>query len=351
MSDKLPQQPQNEEVDLGQLFNAIGKLFEKLFAFIGKILKSTFSIIIYALKPFVNNFKLIAIVLMAATLIGFIVDKVNKPIYHSDMLVRPYFDSKYQLANNVDYFNALISSDNVSELSRIFEIDTIDAKELISFEIEIGPETQNDLLIEYDNYISSIDSLLADDVTFDDYVLNRDILAGTIFSIKAKSHKMDIFKSLEKGFVNTFENEYSKKLKRVRDSSLLIKKESHRRELQTIDSLQKTYLEIMKYESKNANQSITGPSGLFPLMQERTKTREYDLFKEESTIREKLRVLDVTLIEESDFYAILSRFEDVGAQENILFEKLSVILPLLALTLLISVFILFNIFKFIKNYE
>ena len=40
MSENLPKNSQNEEVDLGQLFNAIGRLFEKIFSFIGRIFKS-----------------------------------------------------------------------------------------------------------------------------------------------------------------------------------------------------------------------------------------------------------------------------------------------------------------------
>lgn len=350
MSEKLPENNPNEEVDLGQLFNAIGRLFEKLFAFIGKVLKIIFNTIIYAFKPVVNNVKLIAIIVMIAGIIGFISDKLKDPIFYSDMLVKPYFDSKYQLANNVDYFNALIDSENLEELSRIFEIDTSLAKELVSFEIEIGPETQNDLFIEYDEYIGSIDSTLADDVTFDDYVLNRDILEGKIFSIKAKSYKADIFQNLEKGFINTFENDHSKKLKKIRDSSLLVKKATFNKELEKIDSLQKTYLQIIKSESENGASNISTNSFL-PIMQERTKTREYDLFQEELKIREKLRNLDETLIEESDYFDILSRFEEVGTKEFSFQETYTFMIPILSIAILASVYILLSIFKFIKNYE
>ena len=350
MGEKKPENSQNEEVDLGQLFNAIGRLFEKLFAFIGSLFKGLFKALIYALKPVVNNFKLIAIVVMAAGALGFVYDTFKDTVYYSDMLVKPYFDSKYQLANNIDYFNALINSENTSELSRIFDIDTLDAQDLISFEIEVGPETQNDLLIEYDEYISSIDSTLANDVTFEDYVLNRDILAGAIFSIKAKAYKADIFQSLENGFIRTFENEYSKKLKKLRDSSLLVKKMGHERELRKIDSLQKTYLEIIKFESENGSSNIS-PNSFLPIMQEKTKTREYDLFQEELRIREKLRALDEALIEESDYFDILSGFEDVGTKETAIGENYTFVFPLLSLALLAGIYILLSIFKFIKNYE
>ncbi len=110
MSDKLPQQSESEEVDLGQLFNAIGRLFERFFAFLGKILKGIFSGIIYLIKPFVINFKLVLGVLAASAILGFVVEKLEQPVFYSDMVVKPYFDSKYQLSNNIDYFNDLISS-------------------------------------------------------------------------------------------------------------------------------------------------------------------------------------------------------------------------------------------------
>lgn len=352
MSDKLPQETNNEEVDLGQLFNAIGRLFEKLFKFIGSVFKGIFSAIIVSLKPIVNNIKLVAVILMLAGVTGFIADKFQPDIYISDMLVKPYFESKYQLSNDIDYFNALISSNNYTELARIFDIDTTDAKELIDFEIEIGPETQNDLIVQYDEYISSIDSTLAKDISFDDYVLNRDILAGTIFSIKARSYKRDIFKSLEKGFDSTFINDYSIRAKAIRDNSVLARRQSYINDLKNIDSLQTLYLEVLKEESESQNGGLTlGSNSIFPVMSEKSKTREFELFQEELKIRNKIRELDETLILESEYYDVLSRFEQVGTRESKLQDKFSVILPLLAFGILVVTFLFVKVFKFVKEYE
>ncbi|MBV7269151.1 hypothetical protein [Winogradskyella luteola] len=350
MSDKLPNSQPNDEIDLVQLFKYIGKAFEMFFRFIANIFKTIFSAFVYSLKPLVNNFKIVSITIMIAAVTGVIIDSYKPSVYMSDMLVKPYFESKYQLANDIDYFNALISSNNHSELANKFQIDTTDAKELIGFEIEIGPETQNDLIIQYDEYISSIDSTLAIDITYDDYVLNRDILAGKVFSIIAKSHKKDIFKSLEKGFINTFENDYSKKLKRLRDSALYSEKLSYQKELMNIDSLQNLYLNVLKTESENGKLNL-GSGTLFPLIQEKTQTREYDLFQEELKIRGKLRVLDEKLIVESDYYDILSGFEEVGTKESNIQNKSSIIFPILALALLVLAFIFLKVFKFIRDYE
>lgn len=350
MSDKLPQPHHDEEVDLGQLFNAIGRLFEKLFSFFGRIFKGLFLIIIYGLKPIVNNFKLVAIVLMASCVIGYVIDKLNKPTYKSEMLVRPYFDSKYELAKNVDYFNALISSENAKELSLIFEIDSTDAKELLGFDMKIGPETPNDLLLEYNQYLKSLDSSLADDITYDKYVKNRDILSGTIFSISAMAYKNDIFTSLEKGFVKTFQNSYSEKVKLIRDKGISIKMRAYQQELVRIDSLQKIYFQVIKAESENSNANL-GVSGLLPLTKEKTVTREYDLFREQLKIRDSLMTFEDQLVKENDFYDILSGFEEVGSIDRDLTSRYSIILPAIVFTMMIFTYLLFKAFKFIKDYD
>ncbi|WP_412559600.1 hypothetical protein [Winogradskyella sp. MIT101101] len=351
MSDKSPHKPQDEEIDLGQFFNAIGNLFEKLFSFIGKIFIGLFSALIFALKPLVNNFKLVAIVLMTTAILGFTIEKFKDPVYVSDMLVRPYYDSKYQLSNNVDYFNALISSENYKELSNIFEIDSLTtAKQLIGFEIEIGPETQNDLLKEYDDYIKSLDSTLAVEVAYEDFIENRDILAGSIFSIKAKATSNDIFPSLEKGFIKTFENEYSQKLKTRTDSIRAVKKLYYIEELRRVESLQETYMEIKKNESEKGEVKL-GAEGFIPLVQEKTETKEFELFQEELKIRSSLRTLEEETLEEGEYYDILSSFEEVGTLEADIIDKYSLTFPTLALLVMIIVYSIFKTFKFIKEYE
>ena len=191
---------------------------------------------------------------------------------------------------------------------------------------------------------------MAEDISFEDYIENRDILAGKLFSIKAMASSNDIFPSLEKGFVKTFENEYSKKLKKIRDSTILIRKANYERELKRVDSLQRVYLNILQKESDKDQLSI-GANGLFPITQERTKTREYELFKEEIEIRQAIRALDEKLIEESDFYDILSSFEEVGAIETNILKRHSIIFPALAFVFLIILFVFIKVFNFIKKYE
>ena len=350
MSEKLPQQPENEEVDLGQLFNAIGNLFQKLFNFIGSIFKGIFSAIIFVIKPLIENFKIISVVVILAAILGFVYEKIKEPIYYSDMVVRPHFDSKYQLSNNIDYFNSLISSKNLTELSNIFEIDTLKAKNLLSFKLEAGPQTQNDLFIEYDEYVMSVDTSLVDELSYKEFINNRDLLSGSIFAITVKSLKNDIFSDLEEGFRKTFVNDYSKHKKKVRDTMAFIQRETYLRELASLDSIQRTYLEVIKNESEKSKLSL-GLGSVIPLQEEKTATKEYELFLKEQEIRRALNLLNQTIAEENTYFDVLSGFDKVGIQDKSLLRRYSILYPILALILITLGFLAVKAFKFIKDYE
>jgi hypothetical protein len=350
MSDKQPIDSQTEEVDLGQLFNAIGRLFEKLFAFIGRIFKGIFSLIIYALKPFVVHFKIVAPILVLAAILGYVYDILKAPVYVSDMVVRPYFDSKYQLNNNIDYFNSLISTKNLTELSNIFEIDTAKASQLLGFKLEAGPETQNDLFLEYDEYLKSVDTSLVDELSYIGFIQNRDLLSGGIFTIEAKALKADIFNSLEEGFKKTFENEFSTRLKARRDTIAQIERQTLTTQLRRLDSIQMTYLRVIENESKKGDLSL-GIEGLIPLQEEKTTTKEYELFREEQKIRRALQNLEQELAEENTYFDVVSGFDRVGEKDKSLEQRFTLIFPLLALVLMSLIILASRTFTFIKNYE
>ena len=76
MSKNTNSTPQNDEVDLGQLFKIIGQLFKSLFNFFKSILNDLFRVAIYSLKPFVNNIKMVSAILIIAALNWFFFRKI-----------------------------------------------------------------------------------------------------------------------------------------------------------------------------------------------------------------------------------------------------------------------------------
>lgn len=351
MSNNLPeQQKTSEEIDLVVIFNMIGNAFAKLFKFVGSILKSVFSVFVYALKAIIKNYKIVAISMLLAAIIGYIFEKTKPDVFESQMLVKPYFDSKFQLVNNIKFYNALIGEKDYHQLTEIFSIDEVSAEKIIEFEINPGPETENDKILQYDNFLKSLDSIRAQEISFDDFVENRSIYSGEFFEINVKSYKKDIFRSLEDGLNSTFTNTYSKKKMEKRDSILSIKKERILSSLNKIDSLKNVYIDVMKEESKSKDGSYTTKDGM-SFIQEKTKTKEFELLDKEISLREELSSLEAQKVEEDVFFDTLSSFQDVGAKYTSVIERYSIIFPILTFILLCIIYLSVRIVKFVNAYE
>lgn len=348
--DSLSQQPQPEEEDLGQLFNAIGKLFERFFNFIGSIFEYIFSIIIVSSKAIIENFKMILIVVLVMAGIGFGLEQMVPPRYDATMLVRTYFDAKYQLHTNLNYYNALLRDKNYSVLANIFNIDEELVKEIIEFELNKGPESDNEKLRQYDSFVRSLDSVRAQEVSFKDFIDNRDIFAGDIFEIRVESTRKDIFKSLEEGVYNSFNNLYSVNRMQQRDSMITIRRANILQSIAEIDSLQNVYINVLEEESQSTKARISLGDG-FPLQQEKSNTKEYQLLNKEIELRDELRRLDEEKVEEDEFFKVVSTFQEVGNKVDKLTLKYSLVFPVLAFILLCLVFLTKNYIRFVKNYE
>ena len=93
-----------------------------------------------------------------------------------------------------------------------------------------------------------------------------------------------------------------------------------------------------------------GLGGMFPLQQERTPTREYELFQEELKVRQAIINLDRELIEESVYYDVLSGFEEVGNEVKEISNKYSLILPALVFIVMALVYVFYKMFNFIREY-
>lgn len=351
MSNNSSNHQNNEEVDLGQLFNAIGRVFDRFINFITSIFKSIFTVIIYLIKDVILNFKLIVGVLLLAGIAGFTIEKIKPPVYNSEMLVKTYFDSKYQLVTNINYFNALLADKDYTTLSEIFKLENEEsAAQLVNFEIEAGPETENDRIVQFDEFVKSIDSIRAQEITYDDFIENRDIHSGNFFIIRVESYQKDIFTSLEQGLNTSFDNAYSTKKMEKRDSMLAIQKQNLEASIEEVKQLQQIYISVLEEEAQSTKASIALGEG-FPLQQEKSETKEYQLLNQEIKLRDELRKLEEQKIEENVFFDVISGFQLIGNQADDILKKYSLVFPAIAFILLVLVYFSRKTIKFVLNYE
>jgi hypothetical protein len=351
MSENMQPQNNSEEVDLGQLFKLIGNAFDRFVNFIASIFKWLFSVIIYVLKAIVINIKIILIVVIIASILGYVLDKYKPKVYSSQMLVKPYFDSKYQLFNTIDYYNALIGNEDFSTLSKIFEIDEQEVKEIINFEVKMGPETENERILEYNEFLKFIDTTSSAEISYDSFINNRSIYSSDLFEIEVSSFKKDIFSKLEKGIGESFTNKHSEKMMKKRDSLISIQKENIRQQLDEVAGLQDVYIKVLEEESKSSSTEISfGGEGL-SLNKDKTQTREFDLLNRELQLRNELKTLDELKLEEDVIVDVVVSFQEVGNRKLEWYEKYSIIFPVTAFILLCVLYLLSKAVTFVKHYE
>lgn len=338
-----------EEVDLIVFFNYIGDLFNKLIAFVNSIFKVLFSIFIGLFRTFFKSWKIVVSVILLALVLGYVAEKANPKVYSAKMLVEPYFDSKYQLVTNIEYYNALIASNNLTEIKSIFNIDQKTAESVIGFDISPGPETENDRKLQYVEFVKKVDSTSGVTFTYDDFIENRSIFSGRLFDISAYSRQDDIFPKLEGGITSAFTNEFSNNARKRRDTLLLIQKQNLKEQLKQIDSLQAIYIEVLQTESKKTNSKAD--FGGLSFSKEKQTTKEYDLFLKEQEIRDQLKAIDSQKVQEDEMYDVISSFQQVGNLVHPWSKRYLLIFPVLAFLLLCGFFFAKQFIQFTLNYE
>ncbi|MEY8849465.1 hypothetical protein AB9K26_11645 [Psychroserpens sp. XS_ASV72] len=350
MTENTPEKVKEDEIDLIVFFRLVGNFFSKIYDFFKSIFKSILSVLVFLLKTLIDNIKLIAISLVIAACIGYFLEKVRTPIYYSSMFVKPYFDSKYQLVNNINYFNALIENEDFDGLAEIFTIETDDAKMINKFEIAIGPESENEKIKQYDTYLKSLDSIRAQDISYDDFIENRNIYSSDFFEISVEARKKNIFKNLEGGLNDSFKNTYSEKKMKKRDSLIYIQKQSVISSIKSVDSLQQVYIKVLEEESKSTNATISLRDGL-SVEPEKSRTKEFELLNKELALRNELRLLDEKKIEEDVFFDTVSGFQEVGSIKDSFFQRYSVVFPALTFIVFCLIFLASRTLIFVRNYE
>ena len=351
MSKELqPEKNNKEEVDLIVFFNLIGNTFNKILDFIKSIFVGIYGLFIGIVKAVLENIKIILAVAVVAIVIGYVLDTQKEKIYYSEMFVVPKFQSKYELINSIKYYNSLIAVRDTEELTSQFGINEKEAKSLISFEVEIGPESKNEQLESFNGFLKTLDSTTKTKITFEDYIANRNIYTASVFLLRARSHNYKIFKKLEGGLSKSINNVFSDIEKKKRDSVLILEKENLELSLVEVRKMKDAYLDVLQKESeKNIVSSNLGSSLGFQV--EKTNTKEDQLLAKELDILKQLNALKKELVVNDEIFEKISSFKEKGLLEDVWYKKYKIIFPLIALVLLALVGSFIKFYKHVVNYK
>ena len=359
MSENLPKQQNTEEVDLGQLFSYIERVFKKignlfllLFGALKFFIKKLALIILFLLSTLKKHFIKIGIAGVLAYALFYYLDKTSEPLYQSNIIVKQNYNTGKLLYNNISRFDLLASEGDSIGLGKQLGIAPEKAAKLTRFEIS-DYLNQNDLLKEYYGYITDVDSTLK--IPFADYSMQYDLENYDLQVIYVASKSVDSFDDLSKAIINSIEeNEYFK-VEKEREIGLIQDQiRTHQEILVKSDTLQGQYINLLeKYygaqESEDSRETTLNIN--MSNNKERIDTKEYSLFEEQNRIKMQIVQLRNLIKTKEKVIRLQKDFTPpVRIENQFSGNKNKAALIIMALALLLFALREFGIFSLIDQY-
>ena len=309
MSTTNTPQP-SEEVDLGQLFKMIGNAFQRLFQFIGSIFNKLFLAFVWLVFFIKKRAVFLLIAAVAGFALGFILDKTSPPTYKSSITIKQNYATGENLYGSIDYYNSLLKDGDYEVLGRVLGLEKKVSEEILGIEIE-PIITDNDRVVMFDKYISGLDSLAASKVEYEVFVDNIKDYKHQLQQISIKSKTRANFKNVFDnviGDINTntfFVNEQAKDLAELNQQKVALEQS-----LAQSDSLQRTYKRVLEQQMESKSTSET--SITFEGNNDKNKTREFDLYKNDIELRREIVQIERKLKDKQNIVEIISGKQDSG---------------------------------------
>ncbi len=184
----------SEEVDLGQLFNAIGAGFASIFRFFKNSFACLFDLILDFVVFVRERVLIFATVTVIGMCVGTYIDLNQGPTDVSNRIVNTNFESGYLLYEEVDYLGALLNQKDTVQLKKKFGITSAQAEWID--DIEVKPiEDQREKLLAYDRYRLKMDTTIVENAysfkefskEFNPYQYGKHIIEVTVFDTSVLS--------------------------------------------------------------------------------------------------------------------------------------------------------------------
>ena len=339
----------SDEVDLGQLFHLIGGAFRRLYYFIVEILDFIFKTIISFFLFIQKHLVKLFIAGVVGLCIGFILDSFKEDTYRSTMIVEPNLGSTRQLYSNIDLYSELIRSEDTLELGRIFKIENYEAASLVNFDVK-AVKNRSSMLRVYNRYLSDLDTINRNYITFEDFVENFDPLDAEIHAVVVDATNDHVAKKLEPILIASIANNpYYQLKKETADLNIETSKLILSTQLKDIDTLKNIYNQVILNESKSA--PSTGGTTI-SLSDRKIETKEFELLEETRTINEELQELNIRKIENLNIINVISTFPIRGIKLSLWKRNSSIILmPILCISLTFIGLCLLGFNSYLKSFR
>ena len=347
MADQPVNQNTSDEIDLGQLFQVIGKGFQNFFNFIGRIFKGLFHLLILLLLFVQKNFLLLVGAVLVGGVAGYFLDKSLPEKYISKMVVEPNFNSVQQLYNNIDFYNDLAIANDSSALATALDITEHEAASIKKIFVDSYSD-ENQKIKLFDGFIKELDTTTIKTIDFENYLKNFNSLDARFHQISVISTDNSVAKKMQNAIIESISvNDYFKLQKKINEENLALQDTIYRQQLAEIDSLQNLYRKVLVKEADkpmqgtNINLAENGES----------QNKELALVQERDVIKEKLVELNEERANKSAILNIISDFPTRGVEQKGFWNSYKFIIPLVLLSLVLGVLFLFRLHYFLKEFS
>ena len=256
MSENLQPQP-SDEVDLGQLFKALGNLISRLFAYIGSILNSLFLAFVWLVFFVKKHFIKFIVAGVIGISFGFLKENLLGPLYKSSIVVKQNYATGESLNSTLESYNNLISEKDSIVLAADLKVSLNEAANLTNFKLESILD-DNQKLNLFDAYTKKLDSTLASTIEFTSYKNKGREYDYQFQKITIKAKTKNIFEKVFLQIIKKVESSQFFKNEQKKDLSELSRRENIILEsLKESDSLQKIYQFVLEKSVEATNGSQT----------------------------------------------------------------------------------------------
>nr|WP_299386108.1 hypothetical protein [Allomuricauda sp.] len=346
----MAEQPVNnssDEIDLGQLFQIIGRAFERFFNFIGGIFKGIFHLLILLLIFIQKNIIVLSIAVIVGGVAGYFLDKRLPEKYISKMVVEPNFNSVQQLYNNIDFYDDLAKAKDSTTLATALNITEHEAGSIIQIFVDSYSD-ENQKIKLFDDFIKNLDTTTIKTIDFENYLKNFNSLDARFHQISVMSTNNKVAKKMQQAIIGSISvNDYFKLQKKINDENLDLQEEIYLKQLTEIDSLQSLYRTVLIKEADkpmqgtNINLAENGES----------RNKELALVQEKEVLKERLVELNRERANKSEILNIISDFPTRGVALKGLWNRYLFVLPLVLLVMVIGVLLALQLNKFLRDYS
>jgi hypothetical protein len=332
-----------QEVDILALFSLIGKKINSFLYLIINLFISFLNLTIRLFFLMKRNYLILLIFIILGSSINYAYNKIfYVPEYNTTLTLSPNFGSSYQLYQDIKYYQSLLEQKDFEKLSHELNIDTSEAKSILSILIEPYKNEFIQLSI-FKEMLSISDSVTSISLSYQESIdkIPFDSYSTHIVSLKLSKNKIP--KLIEESIIMSQENNiYFKNKKNVYLKNLKIKKDHIKASIQRIDTL----LFSQKNKSqKNLDNSIQGTTILID--ENQNNKLKYELFSKLEDLNNDLVFVINEMDDKKHVINKVSSFKQLFKSNPITNNNFFVIITSLLIGLIIV--IVKDLIKYLNN--